>query len=229
MTDWALHAPLPGYSPGARENPFIVNLKPRTAEDIGSRRARWLVSLLDVPEPRRRRDLIRFFEHLFATHEHHATYHALAKLALDEEIRAELLVDSCCFRQNFLERQDWWAVRHGPTIAYAASGQNLMGWRRALKFVRMCGGDPSGVIDDDWFHDWMELPHQDPSRMRFVDYLEARLALYAAGVWESIQFDRCADRTVEWKRGNGLPGASEFARTASLIGLKSLKEERRPC
>lgn len=229
LPGWAMNASLPGFMPDARENPFIVHLTRPTAEDIGAKRARWLVSLLDVPEPRRRRDYIRFFQNLFAMHEHHATYHALSKLALDEKIEPELLVESCRFRQHFLGRPDWWATRYGPTVSYAANGQNLMGWRRALKFVMMCGGDPGGVIDDDWFSDWLELRYGDSLRTRFVDYMEARLALYAAGVWEPIRFDRSADRSVEWKRGNGLAAASQFARTASLIGLKSLKESSRPC
>jgi alkylhydroperoxidase family enzyme len=106
MPDWAFFVDLPAFDPRAREaEPFRPVVLPRE-ESRAAKRARWLVDLLDVAEPRRRRRHIAFFEELFRLHPHVATFKALSGIALDEEPAAELLVEACRFRAHFLERPD---------------------------------------------------------------------------------------------------------------------------
>ncbi len=230
-SDWVENCLLRPFEPGANENPFVIPVRPKKPEDIVAKRARWLVSLLDVPEQRRRRKHIRFFEELFDSFDHHNTYHALATLALDEKISADTLVEACRFRLRFLDRREWWALRqpHGGGIMRPADGSNLLGWRAAVRMVQLCGGGPEEIIDDEWLADWLDLPYDDRLRWRFVDYIETRLSLFAAGVWEQSGSYRRTDRTSDWKRSHGLSVASNFARTASLIELKAPKKETRQC
>ena len=225
--DWWLDAPRPFLGPKPRENPFVIDLRPGTPESLFAKRARWLVSLLDIAEPRRRRSHIRFFEQLFADFEHVNTFSTLTRLALDERVNADDLVDACRFRVQFLERPGWWAVRSAGFLHYANSGSGLLGWSRALQFVRLCDGDPVSVIEDDWIDGWMDLPIGDPARWRFVDYIEAKLERYSDGVWDNIPQWREIDRTPEWRREHGMAAASAFARTATLIGLNSPRETSR--
>jgi hypothetical protein len=224
--DWTADCILHPFQPGASENPFAVRFRPKAPEDIAAKRARWLVSLLDVSEQRRRREYIRFFEALFHTFDHHSTYHAVASLALDERIAADVLVEACRFRACFLEKPDWWALRPlGGGVVRPAHGAGLLGWRAALRMVQLCGACPEEIIEDEWFSDWLDLPLDDRLRWRFVDYIEARLSLFAAGVWEQVGADRRTDRTCDWKRMHGLSAGSDFARTASLIELKGSREK----
>ena len=216
--------------PASNENPFVIHFGPKTPEDIASKRARWLVSLLDVPEQRRRREYVRFFERLFGEFGHHATYNVLVKLALDERIAADTLIEACRFRLLFLEKEEWWSLRpRWGGVQRPPDGRNLLGWRPAIRLVQLCGGSPDELIDEEWLTDWLELPFGDRLSWRFVDYLEDRLSLFSAGVWEQTRADRNTDRTCDWKRSHGLSAASDFARTANLIGLKSPRKEDRVC
>ncbi|RWP48906.1 hypothetical protein [Mesorhizobium sp.] len=228
--DWTEDCLLRPFEPGAFENPFVITLRPKALENLAAKRARWLVSLLDVSEQHRRRQHIRFFEQLFNSFDHHATYHALTSLALDGRISPDSLVEACRFRLQFLDRQEWWALRsYGGGIIRPVVGTGLMGWRMAVRMVQLCGGSPEEIIDDEWAADWLDLPQDDRLRWRFIDYVEARLSLFAAGVWEQSGADRRTDRTSDWKRSHGLSAASDFARTANLIKLKAPKKEDRVC
>jgi hypothetical protein len=228
--DWWFHEAKRNNKPVLRQSPFGLNLDVPGPSNLHQKRARWLVNLLDVAEPRRRISFIRFFEDLFSEMNHHSTYAALADLALDEPVAGDHLVEACRFRIVFMQRSQWWALRNSFGVYVPGSGSSLLGWKRSLRLVRLVGGDPSPLIEDDWYGDWLQLPRNDPHSHRYVDYVEARLTLMSDGIWDGdILVERKVNRTSDWRRTYGLPGASPYARTATLINLKSVKEEFKPC
>jgi hypothetical protein len=83
FSDWSEGIVLPLYNAHASENPFSLDDAPPSLEGITRRRARWLVSLLDLPTTKARRWFADKFEELFDEFPHHMTFHALSELALD--------------------------------------------------------------------------------------------------------------------------------------------------
>jgi hypothetical protein len=83
VLDWQGDLRLPSFVPHAAENPFRLSLRAPSSEDKAIQRARWLVSLLDLPQVERRRAFERRFSELFSVYPHAATFSALADLALE--------------------------------------------------------------------------------------------------------------------------------------------------
>jgi hypothetical protein len=106
-TDWQEDLYLPAFVPHAAENPFRLVLRAPSSEDKAIQRARWLVSLLDIPQLERRRVFERRFSELFSVYPHAATFSALADLALEGAAADDLW---CAFELKEtprLRKQNW--------------------------------------------------------------------------------------------------------------------------
>lgn len=222
-----IYLPLDGYRPYARENPFVVPpFQPVRQREQHQKRARWLVALLDVPEPRRRKRFIRFFEELFLEFNHQNTFRVLSGYAIDQDLGdARLFVDACRFRMNFRFRPDWWGLRRGSSVSFAGDDKSMT-WKRAFEITSLFGYDPTAHIDDSWLDDWSTGNGRDFST--FSDYLTERAGLFRSDIWVVPGPNAVQTVFPESRRNIGLPGISLSSRTANLIGLRSPNDEYRP-
>jgi len=180
VADWHTNLPLP-------ENPFRLKLRPPSSEDKAAQRARWLVSLLDLPQPHRRRAFERRFSELFSHYPYAATFSALADLAL-EEADADDLWSAFELKEIWASSPSWWSMRRRGSRQPLTpdSGMNMLGWARSHRFIMDRKGlPPEAIIDPDWFDDWLELSIGDPLYWRFIDYAEARIEAFAKGTLDS--------------------------------------------
>jgi hypothetical protein len=187
VLDWQEDPRLPSFVPHAAENPFRLDLRAPSSEDKAIKRARWLVSLLDLPQLERRRVFERRFLELFSVYPHAATFSALADLALEGAAADDLW---CAFelKEIWAASPSWWSMRRRGSRQPLTpeSGMSMLGWARSLRFiVDRKGLPPEAIVDPDWFGDWLELSIGDPLYWRFIDYAEARIEAFAAGTLDS--------------------------------------------
>jgi hypothetical protein len=185
--DWHRDVLLPDYVPHAAENPFRLDIRSPSSEDKARQRARWLVSLLDLPQLERRRAFERRFSELFTVYPHAATFSALADLALEGAVADDLW---CAFelKEIWASSPSWWSMRRRGSRQPLTpdSGMGMLGWSRSHRFIiDRKGVPPEAIIDPDWFDDWLELSIGDPLYWRFIDYAEARIEAFAAGTLDS--------------------------------------------
>jgi len=186
-SDWQADLILPDFVPRAAENPFLLELRAPSREDKANQRARWLVSLLDLPQLGRRRDFERRFSELFSAYPHAATFSALADLALEGATADDLW---CAFelKSIWASWPAWWSMRRRGSRQPLTpdNGMTMLGWARSHRFIiDRKGLPPEAIIDPDWFDDWVELSIGDPLYWRFIDYAEARIEAFAAGTLDS--------------------------------------------
>jgi len=184
---WQEHLRLPGFVPHAAENPFRLFLRAPSSEDKAIQRARWLVSLLDLPQLERRRLFESRFSELFSVYPHAATFSALADLALEGATADDLW---CAFelKEIWASSPSWWSMRRRGSRQPLTpdSGMTMLGWARSHRFILDRKGLPAeAIIDTDWYDDWLELSIGDPLYWRFIDYAEARIEAFAAGTLDS--------------------------------------------
>jgi hypothetical protein len=187
VLDWQDDLRLPGFVPHAAENPFRLDLRAPSGEDKAIQRARWLTSLLDLPQLERRRAFERRFSELFTVYPHAATFSALADLALEGATADDLW---CAFelKEIWASSPSWWSMRRRGSRQPLTpdSGTSMLGWARSHRFIiDRKGLPPEAIIDPDWFDDWLELSIGDPLYWRFIDYAEARIEAFAAGTLDS--------------------------------------------
>jgi hypothetical protein len=187
VSNWPTDILLPEFTPHAAENPFRLELRAPSSEDKAVQRARWLVSLLDLPQLQRRRTFERRFTELFTAYPHAATFSALADLALEGADADDLW---CAFelKQLWASSPAWWSMRRRGSRQPLTpdSGTSMLGWSRSHRFILDRKGlPPEATIDPDWFDDWLELSIGDPLYWRFIDYAEARIEAFAAGALDS--------------------------------------------
>ncbi|WP_156456893.1 hypothetical protein [Bradyrhizobium sp. CCH5-F6] len=187
VSSWQADIRLPDFIPHAAENPFYLELRAPSSSDKALQRARWLVSLLDLPQIERRRRFEQRFSELFYQYPHAATFSALADLAL-ENADADDVWSAFELRQIWASSPSWWSMRRRgsrqPLIP--DGGVNMLGWARSYRFVvNRKGLPPEAIIEPDWLDDWLELSIGDPLYWRFIDYAEARIEAFAAGVLAS--------------------------------------------
>jgi hypothetical protein len=186
-SEWQTDILLPDFIPHAAENPFRLDVKAPSSEDKANQRARWLVSLLDLPQLERRRVFERRFSELFTVYPHAATFSALADLALEGAVADDLW---CAFelKEIWASSPSWWSMRRRGSRQPLTpdSGKSMLGWTRSHRFIiDRKGLPPEAIIDTDWFDDWLELSIGDPLYWRFIDYAEARIEAFAAGTLDS--------------------------------------------
>jgi hypothetical protein len=217
-TDWAVDLPLPDFVPHAAQNPFQFDARLPSIEDKAKQRARWLVSLLDVPQLKQRVTFEIRFTELFSTHPHAATFTALADLAL-EETSADELWSAFELKELWASTPLWWSMRRRGSRQPLTpdNGANMLGWSRSCRFVAGRKGLPSEVvIDPDWFNDWLELSISDPLYWRFIDYAEARIDAFAAGALEASPPPGRSIRNPSVFTIDGFATLNNYSRTASL-------------
>jgi hypothetical protein len=126
---WEEDLCLPNFVPHAAESPFRLNLRAPNSEDKAIQRARWLVSLLDLPQLDRHKGFERRFSELFTVYPHAATFSALADLALEGAIADDLW---CAFelKEIWAASPSWWSMRRRgsrqPLIP--DTGMTMLGW-----------------------------------------------------------------------------------------------------
>jgi hypothetical protein len=183
VSDWQTDILLPDFIPHAAENPFRLKLRAPSSEDKAVQRARWLVSLLDLPQLGRRRTFERRFSELFTHYPHAATFSALADLAL-EGADADDLWSAFELKEIWASSPSWWSMRRRGSRQPLTpdGGMSMLGWARSHRFIiDRRGLPPEAIIDPDWFDDWLELSIGDPLYWRFIDYAEARIEAFASG------------------------------------------------
>ncbi len=186
-SDWQMDLLLPDFTPHAAENPFRFDIRIPNGEDKANQRARWLVSLLDLPQSERRQIFERRFSELFTVYPHAATFSALADLALEGAVADDLWY-AFELKEIWSSSPAWWSMRRRGSRQPLTpdNGMSMLGWARSHRFIRERKGlPPEAIIDPDWFDDWLELSIGDPLYWRFVDYAEARIEAFAAGTLES--------------------------------------------
>lgn len=221
--DWHTDILLPDFLPHAAENPFRVDIRSPNNEDKARQRARWLVSLLDLPQLERRRAFEHRFSELFTIYPHAATFSALADLALDGAAADDLW---CAFalKEIWSSSPLWWSMRRRGSRQPLTpdSGMSMLGWARSHRFiVDRKGLPPEAIIDPDWFDDWLELSIGDPLYWRFIDYAEARIEAFAAGTLDPSERPRRHVPSRPAVTIDGFDIFDSFSRTALLYRAKT--------
>lgn len=186
VAGWFDGIQLSTFRVGASENPFIFEERTSVGERLANRRARWLLSLLDVPVVKARLFYRDIFEELFDYYDHQATFRALTELALND-VAADDLVTAFHLKQIWAERPKFWSIRRKGMRAPITplGGQNLLGWSRSVRFADLAKGlPPENIIDEDWFDEWLQLPFADPLYWSFIEYVTARLEAFSDGALE---------------------------------------------
>lgn len=196
--DWGHGTILPWFDPEAHDNPFVVAPERPSSEKLATKRGRWLAQLADIPEPRRRAQFAEFFAEIFERFPSANTFRALSELAIDD-IDPEAIRNGCAFRIEFLETPKLAYHRrfsNGVPLAYPDPAA-LLSWRRAVRLAVHCDGEnPSTIVDDDWFLDWIALDPDHPSHRSYLDYIEWRIYARYDGDWEHNQ-GRALTRPVD--------------------------------
>lgn len=192
---------LPAFDPLAAEPIYHTHFGLPSTETIITRHARWLVAVLDVPEPRRRAKLLRYFEALFSDFPSRRTFLALRALA-ESGIDADTFVSGCRFKQSFIETPDyqWRRSRSGTLQVPATDAAKVLSWARAIRLAESCDGDdPETHIEPDWLDEWRELRLGDACYFSYLDFIEDKLKGEANGDWgcrfEHTSVDTDVDRT----------------------------------
>jgi hypothetical protein len=217
-SNWQTDLVLPDFRPHAAENPFRLDLRTPSGEDKAEQRARWLVSLLDLPQLGRRKFVERRFAWLFSVHPHAATFAALADLALEGAVAEDLW---CAFelKELWASSPSWWSMRRRGSRQPLTpdSGMSMLGWARSHRFIiDRKGLPPEAIIDPDWFDDWSELSIGDPLYWRFIDYAEARIKAFATGTLDSPFPPRRSVRSRPIVTIDGFDIFDSFSRTGAL-------------
>jgi len=218
VLDWQENLRLPSFVPHAAESPFRLSLRAPNSGDKAIQRARWLVSLLDLPQLERRRVFERRFSELFSIFPHAATFSALADLALEGAAADDLW---CAFelKEIWASSPSWWSMRRRGSRQPLTpeSGMSMLGWARSHRFIiDRKGLPPEAIIDPDWFDDWLELSVGDPLYWRFIDYAEARIEAFAAGTLDSPVPPRRHIGSRPIVTIDGFDIFNSFSRTATL-------------
>ena len=226
VSEWSCDLELPLFEARASENPF--QLRPRTplSESLVIRRARWLLSLLDVPGPSDRRRLLAHFVEIFDHYTHASTFRALTDLALDDSSGEDI---AAAFQLKMLwsEYPKLWTIRRGKVITPIAphNGRNALTWTRAIRLVKLSKGlPPECIIDDDWYDEWLHLPFGDPAFWSFLDYATLRREAFSAGALDlPEELQRRDERGLPSPSygGNAIDGVplGSASRTGQLVRL----------
>jgi hypothetical protein len=209
---WHDDVSLPEFESGASENPFSARPERVRSEQLIERRARWLLSLLDVPSQVERNRYLKHFEELFDHFPHQSTFRALADLAL-EETSAQEIITAFHLRLHWRANPKLWSMRLGRsrTLIIPSQGDKALGWTRAVRLVECSKGlPPEMIIDEDWYHEWLALPFGDPAYWSFLDYIGSRLDAFAAGT---------LDLPRELRRLEERPLGLEIVRNHSIDGF----------
>lgn len=224
---WFDDVELPRFDARAAEQPFILPRHRPEAEAAPARRARWLLSLLDVPAKSRRNGLYQQFVELFDHFNHPATFSALSDLALHDVPADEIL---CAFHLKlaWVERPKFWSVRRSRLGApfVPDNGRAMLTWSKAARMALLAKGLPAEcIIQDDWYDEWLSVPFGDPMFWSFIDYVTFRLEAFCAGALDlprELKRDGSQASSASFG-GNSLDGTplGTSSRTGQLVRLNT--------
>ncbi|WFU78705.1 hypothetical protein QA645_29825 [Bradyrhizobium sp. CIAT3101] len=217
QSGWFDYVELPRFDARAAEQPFAPPRHRPEAEAMSERRARWLLSLLDVPAKSRHKELYQQFVELFDCFSHPSSFRAISDLALHDVTADEIL---CAFhlKLGWSESPKFWSVRRSRLGApfVPDSGRAMLTWSRAARMALLAKGLPAEcIIRDDWYDDWLSVPFGDPMFWSFIDYTTFRLEAFSAGA---------LDLPHELKRDGGQASSASFGGNSldgTLLGTPS--------
>lgn len=227
LSGWFDDVELPRFDPKAAEQPFVLPRYRQEAEAEPARRARWLLSLLDVPAKSRRDGLYQQFIELFDHFNHPSSFRALSDLALHDVPADEIL---CAFHLKLAwdERPKFWSIRRSrqgaPFIPHA--GRAMLTWSRAARMALLAKGLPAEcIIQEDWYDEWLSVPFGDPMFWSFIDYATFRLEAFSAGALDlphELKRDGRQASSTSFG-GNSLDGTllGTASRTGQLVRLNT--------
>ncbi|UFZ03239.1 hypothetical protein LQG66_28970 [Bradyrhizobium ontarionense] len=184
--DWFDYVELPLFEARAFEHPFGLPREQDRAESLQARRARWLLSLLDVPSSIDRRRFLGKFIELFEHFNHANTFKAVSDLALNGA-SADDIITAFHLKLAWAECPIFWSIRQSKVRApfIPQNGQAMLTWTKAVRLTILSKGLPAEcIIRDDWYEEWLVVPFGDPAFWFFIDYVTLRLEAFAAGALE---------------------------------------------
>jgi hypothetical protein len=215
---WFDFIELPFFEARAFEHPFGLPREQDRAESLQARRARWLLSLLDVPSSTHRRAFLGKFIELFEHFSHANTFKAVSDLALNGASADDILT-AFYLKLAWAECPKFWSIRQSRFRApfVPQNGQAMLTWTRAARLTILSKGLPAEcIIQDDWYEEWLSVPFGDPAFWSFIDYVTLRLEAFAAGVLELPNELRRKD-----VRGLPPPGFGGNSLDGTLLGSHS--------
>lgn len=226
VSDWSDDLELPLFEARAAENPFHLQSRAPLSESLMMRRARWLLSLLDVPGPSERKRLLAHFVEIFDHYTHASTFRALTDLALDDS-SGEEIATAFQLRMVWSEYPKLWTIRRGKGNAPITphNGRSVLTWTRAIRLVKLSKGlPPECIIEDDWYDEWLQLPLGDPAFWSFLDYATLRREAFSAGALDlPEELQRRDERGLPSPSygGNAIDGSplGSASRTGQLVRL----------
>jgi hypothetical protein len=223
--DWFDYVELPLFEARAAEHPFLLPRARTRAETLSVRRARWLLSLLDVSASNARRAFLGVFVELFEHFNHVNTFRALSELALDDASADEILT-AFHLKLVWAEYPKFWSIRQTRLGApfVPQNGQAVLTWTRAVRLAILSKGLPAEcIIQYDWYEEWLQIPFGDPAFWSFIDYATLRLEAFSAGALElPTELRRKNERGLPPSfGGNSLDGTllGSRSRTGQLVRL----------
>lgn len=226
VCDWSDDLELPQFEARAAEHPFHQRPRVSLSESLVMRRARWLLSLLDVPSPSDRKRLLQHFVEIFDHYTHASTFRALTDLALNDS-SGEEIATAFQLKMVWSEYPKLWTIRRGKVNALITphNGRSVLTWTRAIRLVKLSKGLPAEcIIEDDWYEDWLQLPFGDPAFWSFLDYATLRREAFFAGALnlpEELQRRDPRGLPSPGYGGNAIDGSplGSASRTGQLVRL----------
>lgn len=216
--DWGMDRSLPWFDPELRENPYFVDDGLAPSQFLAMRRGRWLAMLAYLPSPRRRASFAEYFGELFQRFPTQQTFRALSDLAL-ADVDADTIRSACDFRIDFLETPLFHA-RRSPSSRAAYpyhDPSSMLSWRRAVRIVSLSGGDPSSIIEDRWYSEWLDLPTEHALYWAYLDYVEWRIKVWSLGYWAFQAETPRVGATLDDHTLDEIYQLRKFSRTGRLV------------
>ena len=153
---------------------------------------------------------------LFLRLKHPTTFQAIKGIVL-QGITADLLQRVVALRDYWMERREWWPGRYERSreMRPLRRGSGGLTWAVASRVCRTRADyAPEDMIDEDWFDEWLNLPHDilaerrgDRAYYRFAAYVDAKvsgadpdLLEYGLARVQSERREEIADDRGRWRK-----------------------------
>lgn len=174
----------------ARQNPWEQDvLEDETPLRKARGKAAKVVNLLEVAGPLQRQAAIDYLTELFQHLTHSATFRAIEDLGR-EGIDLETLQAVVDLRHYWMQRDDWWLVRHAESISKSPSAIPAFTWKLSYRVYLARSDYPiEMMIDDNWLEEWQELPPGVPGYLNFTSFIAEKVShanserLYSGLLW----------------------------------------------
>jgi hypothetical protein len=237
---WHDYVPIDAYDPFAQEAPFVIEWPQNARESVATKCANAVLALASVTERERRR-LFRRFVELFTDYPHPSSYLAITNLIRQEGASPDDLLAAYDLKQAWIDNPLFSLVlQKGGQVTLTNDRDNQLYWKLAFRLIiQTRGTPPETIIDPSWVEEWLDLPHGDPLRFRFLDYACARLEAFGDGalggpptyrrrcnhletypagrLYPRFRYERDSLKDIATVDGYRL--ANNFSRTALLAGI----------